>query len=290
MTGLITQNVDGLHSAAGHREVVDLHGRVDAVVCLGCGVSSSRRHVQARLAELNPDFLDRLGAEVESAPDGDADLELTDGFRTVACQACGGVLKPDVVFFGENVPKERVARAYALVDRVVAAGGALLVAGSSLTVMSGLRFVRHAQKSGMPVVIVNRGQTRGDDLAVGRVDAGCSETLVEFAEELLEAEFIGASWLTAEIDAVRPDVIVSLGAVAARAIFGRDVRIGEERGQLQQLNGWPATAVIVTGHPSAVLRLRGRDAQAAQDEFSAMVRDLRAAAEVQPQSAGLGRR
>jgi len=193
VTGLITQNVDGLHSAAGHREVVDLHGRVDAVVCLGCGVSSSRRHVQARLAELNPDFLDRLGAEVESAPDGDADLELTDGFRTVACQACGGVLKPDVVFFGENVPKERVARAYGLVDRVVAAGGALLVAGSSLTVMSGLRFVRHAQKSGMPVVIVNRGQTRGDDLAVGRVDAGCSETLVEFAEELLEAEFIGAS-------------------------------------------------------------------------------------------------
>ena len=182
VAGLITQNVDGLHAAAGHRDVVDLHGRVDAVVCLGCGSTSPRALVQARLAELNPDFLDTFGAAVESAPDGDADLELTDGFRTVSCPACGGVLKPDVVFFGENVPKDRVVRAYNLVDRAMTAGGALLVAGSSLTVMSGLRFVRHAHKNAMPVVIVNRGQTRGDDLAVGRVDAGCSETLVELAE------------------------------------------------------------------------------------------------------------
>ena len=182
--GLITQNVDGLHTTAGHREVVDLHGHVDAVICLGCGASSPRERVQARLADLNPDFLDTFGAAVESAPDGDADLELTDGFRTVDCQACGGVLKPDVVFFGENVPKDRVGRAYDLVDRAMAADGALVVAGSSLTVMSGLRFVRHAHKHGMPVVIVNRGQTRGDDLAAGRVDAGCSETLVALAETL----------------------------------------------------------------------------------------------------------
>ncbi len=105
-------------------------------------------------------------------------LEATDGFRTAPCRTCGGVLKPDVVFFGENVPKERVARAYAMVDEIGAADGALLVAGSSLTVMSGLRFVRHAAKLGTPVVIVNRGETRGDPLATLRVDAGCSETPV----------------------------------------------------------------------------------------------------------------
>jgi NAD-dependent SIR2 family protein deacetylase len=190
--GLITQNVDGLHTAAGHREVVDLHGRIDAVVCLSCGASSPRVRVQERLSELNPDFLETFGAAVDSAPDGDADLDLTDEFRTVPCLTCGGVLKPDVVFFGENVPKERVARAYALVDAVAAAKGALLVAGSSLTVMSGLRFVRHAYKNGMPVVIVNRGETRGDSLAVGRVDAGCSETLVELAEAArrVSAEYV----------------------------------------------------------------------------------------------------
>lgn len=180
--GLITQNVDGLHTAAGHRDVVDLHGRVDAVICLGCGTRSSRAQVQDRLAALNPDFLDTFGSAVESAPDGDADLELTDGFRTVGCERCGGVLKPDVVFFGENVPKDRVGRAYEFVDSAHAVDGALLVAGSSLTVMSGLRFVRHASKLGMPVVIVNRGETRGDDLAVGRVDAGCSETLAAMAD------------------------------------------------------------------------------------------------------------
>jgi NAD-dependent SIR2 family protein deacetylase len=184
VTGLITQNVDGLHTAAGHREVVDLHGRVDAVVCLGCRAITPRAQVQARLAELNRDFLETFGADVESAPDGDADLDLTDGFRTVACPSCGGVLKPDVVFFGENVPKDRVERAYALVDHAMAADGVLLVAGSSLTVMSGLRFVKHAHKYGMPVIILNRGQTRGDELAVGRVDAGCSETLVELAESM----------------------------------------------------------------------------------------------------------
>jgi NAD-dependent SIR2 family protein deacetylase len=179
--GLITQNVDGLHTAAGHQEVIDLHGRVDAVVCLGCGRSSDRAGVQRRLSELNPGFVETVGPAVESAPDGDADVEVTADFRMVSCAHCGGVLKPDVVFFGENVPKDRVVRAYDAVDRAIATDGALLVAGSSLTVMSGLRFVRHAHKNGMPVVIVNRGQTRGDDLAAGRVDDGCSEVLAVIA-------------------------------------------------------------------------------------------------------------
>ena len=104
------------------------------------------------------------------------------GFRLAACTGCGGVLKPDVVFFGENVPRDRVDRAYALVDALAADDGALLVAGSSLTVMSGLRFVRRARQLGVPVVIVNRGATRGDDLADVRVDRGCSETLTALAQ------------------------------------------------------------------------------------------------------------
>ena len=179
--GLITQNVDGLHTAAGSRAVIDLHGRIADVVCVGCGRRSTRDAHQARLTALNPGFLDAAGAAIEAAPDGDAELEATDGFRTLPCLACGGVLKPDVVFFGENVPRERVASAYAMVDAMAAAGGALLVAGSSLTVMSGLRFVRHAHKHDVPVVIVNRGATRGDPFAAALVDGGCSETLQAIA-------------------------------------------------------------------------------------------------------------
>jgi NAD-dependent SIR2 family protein deacetylase len=171
--GLITQNVDGLHSAAGSRAVIDLHGRIADVVCLGCGHRSPRDELQHRLQALNPGFVDAVGAAVEAAPDGDAELAATDGFRLVRCAGCGGVVKPDVVFFGENVPRSQVAGAYAMVD----AAGALLVAGSSLTVMSGLRFVRHAHKRDTPVVIVNRGATRGDELAEVLVDAGCSEVL-----------------------------------------------------------------------------------------------------------------
>ncbi|WP_433275160.1 NAD-dependent protein deacetylase [Pseudonocardia xinjiangensis] len=171
--GLVTQNVDGLHHAAGSRAVIDLHGRIADVVCLGCGARTPRDELQGRLAALNPGFVEAAGAAVEAAPDGDAALEATDGFRLAACDGCGGVLKPDVVFFGENVPRERVARAYAMVD----AAGALLVAGSSLTVMSGLRFVRHAHKIGVPVVIVNRGRTRGDEFAEALVDGGCSDVL-----------------------------------------------------------------------------------------------------------------
>jgi NAD-dependent SIR2 family protein deacetylase len=182
LQGVITQNVDGLHRAAGSRAVIDLHGRIADVVCLGCRRISPRDALQDRLTALNPGFVEAVGPEVETAPDGDAVLASVAGFRLAACTGCGGVLKPDVVFFGENVPRGRVERAYALVDALAADGGALLVAGSSLTVMSGLRFVRRAHQLGVPVVIVNRGATRGDDLADVLVDHGCSETLAALVD------------------------------------------------------------------------------------------------------------
>ena len=161
---LITQNVDGLHEAAGSRTLVALHGRIADVVCLGCRATSSRVALHARLEALNPGFADRH-ADVAARPDGDVDLDDTSDFAVPGCDDCGGVLKPDVVFFGENVPKQRVERCYAAVDDLLATGGALLAVGSSLTVMSGFRFVRRAARAGTPVVIVNRGPTRGDDLA-----------------------------------------------------------------------------------------------------------------------------
>ncbi len=175
LTGVITQNVDRLHHRAGSRTVVDLHGTYADIICLQCGTRSTRDELAARLEELNPGFAEAAGAvaDVEIAPDADAVIASTEGFLVAACERCGGMLKPDIVYFGESVPKERVARAYALVD----GAGALLVAGTSLTVMSGLRFVRHAAKTGRPVVIVNRGTTRGDELAVVRIHAGTSETL-----------------------------------------------------------------------------------------------------------------
>jgi NAD-dependent SIR2 family protein deacetylase len=170
--GLVTQNVDGLHERAGSPTVVALHGRLAEVICLDCGDRSSRGRLQHRMEAINPGWLERQGA-AEHRPDGDVDLADTAGFHVPACETCGGVLKPDVVFFGESVPKPRVQRCYDLVD----AAGALLVLGSSLTVMSGLRFVRHAAKSGTPVVIVNRGVTRGDPLAAAKVEHGTSEFL-----------------------------------------------------------------------------------------------------------------
>ncbi|MDO9455354.1 Sir2 family NAD-dependent protein deacetylase [Nocardioides sp.] len=173
---LITQNVDGLHEASGSRRLIALHGRIADVVCLSCRTTSARVALHARLDALNPSFAARH-TDVETRPDGDVELDDTSGFVVPGCELCGGVLKPDVVFFGENVPKPRVERCYAAVDALAESGGALLVAGSSLTVMSGFRFVRHAAKAGTPVVIVNRGQTRGDDLATVKVDAGCSEFL-----------------------------------------------------------------------------------------------------------------
>ena len=177
---LITQNVDGLHERAGSRRMVALHGRIAEVVCLSCRAVSTRSALHERLTELNPGFAERH-ERAEVRPDGDVELDDTGDFVLAGCAECDGVLKPHVVFFGENVPVQRVERCYAAVDALVETGGALLVAGSSLTVMSGLRFVRRAAKAGTPVVIVNRGATRGDDLATHLLDAGTTEFLTALA-------------------------------------------------------------------------------------------------------------
>jgi NAD-dependent SIR2 family protein deacetylase len=164
---IITQNVDGLHQAGGAVDVVELHGGLDRVVCLDCGVRESRFALDARLRAANPRF-DAHVARIN--PDGDVeipDAELA-RFRMVPCAACAGdLVKPDVVFFGDSVPRERVQLCFELVD----AARALLVVGSSLTVMSGFRFVRRAAARGIPVAIVNQGRTRGDHLAGVRIDA-----------------------------------------------------------------------------------------------------------------------
>jgi NAD-dependent SIR2 family protein deacetylase len=177
---LITQNVDGLHERAGTPSLVALHGRIADVVCLACRATTQRRSLHERLTALNPGFAARH-AEVHTRPDGDVELDDTGDFVVPDCDDCGGVLKPDVVFFGENVPAPRVQRCYDAVDDLPDRSGALLVAGSSLAVMSGLRFVKRAAKAGTPVVIVNRGATRGDDLATYKLDVGCSEFLTELA-------------------------------------------------------------------------------------------------------------
>lgn len=177
---LITQNVDGLHEQAGSRRLVALHGRIADVVCLDCRTTSSRAALQERMVAANPGWAEQHGS-VEARPDGDVELDDTAGFVVPDCEVCGGVLKPDVVFFGENVPAPRVERCYAAVDALPDLDGVLLVAGSSLTVMSGLRFVRRAAKAGTPVVILNRGETRGDPLASYKVDAGTSEFLSALA-------------------------------------------------------------------------------------------------------------
>jgi NAD-dependent SIR2 family protein deacetylase len=178
---LITQNVDGLHEAAGSRRLVALHGRIADVVCLSCRGTTSRARLEQRMARANPHFAEQHAA-AESRPDGDVDLDDTSGFVVPDCDGCGGTLKPDVVFFGENVPPARVRQCYDAVDALTA-DDALLVVGSSLTVMSGFRFVRRAAQAGVPVVIVNRGATRGDDLATVTLKAGCSEFLTALARQ-----------------------------------------------------------------------------------------------------------
>jgi NAD-dependent SIR2 family protein deacetylase len=183
LCGVITQNVDGLHERAGSRRVINLHGEIASVVCLGCGEVSPRRNLQDRLTALNPGMTDPPELQhAELRPDGDAVVEDWQDFVLADCLGCGGVLKPDVVFFGESVPKPRVERAYALVD----SADVLVVLGSSLTVMSGLRFVRHQAKQSRPSVIINRGWTRGDDLATLKIEAGCSETLTALRDQLLD--------------------------------------------------------------------------------------------------------
>ncbi|OBG75619.1 NAD-dependent deacetylase [Mycobacterium sp. E1214] len=183
VTGVVTQNVDLLHTKAGSRNVVDLHGTYAGVVCLSCGHTMTRAALADRLDALNPGFLDRAEAlgGLAVAPDADAVVADTASFRYLDCPVCGGILKPDIVYFGESVPKEVVAQAFAMVEEAQA----LLVAGSSLTVFSGYRFVRHAAALGIPVAIINRGRTRGDDLATVKVDGGCSELLALLADELV---------------------------------------------------------------------------------------------------------
>jgi NAD-dependent SIR2 family protein deacetylase len=177
LAGVITQNVDGLHQAAGARGVIELHGSLDRVVCLACRERTSRDDLDRRLRAANPDWAARV-AQVNA--DGDAVIaeEQAERFAIVDCAGCGGVLKPDVIFFGENVPRPRVAECYALTERA----SALLVLGSSLTVMSGYRFVRHAAKHAVPVAIVNQGPTRGDDLARLILDAPLGATLTALTE------------------------------------------------------------------------------------------------------------
>lgn len=176
LRGLITQNVDRLHHAAGNSGIIELHGALAEVVCLGCGTLEDRGSLQARLALLNP----RWEAHAELAPDGDAELTSVEGFRVADCLACSGVLKPRVVFFGENVPRVTVDAAFAQVD----AAEALLVVGTSLTVYSGLRFVRRAAERGIPVAICNLGPTRGDPFATLRVDAPLGEVLPGLVDAL----------------------------------------------------------------------------------------------------------
>jgi NAD-dependent SIR2 family protein deacetylase len=176
VSAVVTQNVDGLHQAAGSENVIDLHGRIDRVVCLACGKRSSRRALQRELEELNPDWAALTGV---IAPDGDADPNGNDdsGFRVVAC-TCGGLLKPDVVFFGENVPKERVESTMAALE----GARSLLVVGSSLMVFSGYRFVRAAARLGRPVAVVNRGHTRADAHAALKLEGDAGRSLGEIAD------------------------------------------------------------------------------------------------------------
>jgi NAD-dependent SIR2 family protein deacetylase len=174
LTGIITQNVDGLHQAAGASGVTELHGSLHRVICLSCGQRTSRAELDRRLAAANPGW----DAELTLInPDGDAVLDevATESFRLADCSACHGVLKPDVVFFGENVPRHRAQACYALVERA----SALVVLGSSLTVMSGFRYVRHAAGRQVPVVIVNQGSTRGDAYATATLDVPLGQTLRE---------------------------------------------------------------------------------------------------------------
>jgi NAD-dependent SIR2 family protein deacetylase len=173
MARLVTQNVDGLHQRAGSRAVIDLHGRLDVVVCLGCGDRTSRASVQAAMNTSNIEWT----ASFVAAPDGDADIDdaAIERFEAPRCASCGGLLKPDVVFFGENVPGARYENA----RDALAAADALMVAGSSLMVYSGFRFVQQAHEAGLPIAIVNRGRTRGDEFAHLKVEGDVGTVLTE---------------------------------------------------------------------------------------------------------------
>lgn len=178
---LLTQNVDGLHQTAGSRRVIDLHGRLDEVRCLGCAQRLPRAQFQRELEQRNPDW---IALEANDAPDGDADLDGLDfaAFEVPACAECDGLLKPDVVFFGESVPRERVERAQAH----LAAADAMLVVGSSLMVFSGYRFAHEAARLGKPVAAINLGRTRADDLFALKIERDCAEALTAAVHRLGE--------------------------------------------------------------------------------------------------------
>jgi NAD-dependent SIR2 family protein deacetylase len=182
LDGIITQNVDGLHQAAGARDVVELHGNLARVICLDCGDRTTRAELEIRLDEANPDF---AATATAVNPDGDVDLDDAelDGFTVVDCTRCDGMLKPDVVYFGETVPPERVAASFGL----VCGARTLLVLGSSLTVMSGRRFVLRAAKEGIRVAIVNQGVTRGEPYASLTVDAPLGAVLPDLADRIGDA-------------------------------------------------------------------------------------------------------
>ena len=182
VTGVITQNVDLLHLKAGNRRLVDLHGTYAVVICLDCGLRQSRWALHEQLERLNPGFIERVTSRgaIEVAPDADAVLAETSDFRMVDCRACSGVLKPDIVYFGENVPAHRVQEANALVD----GSDLVVVVGSSLTVRSGYRFVRRAVTTGTPVAVVNRGRTRAHGEATLTIDGDCVKVL-ELADAAL---------------------------------------------------------------------------------------------------------
>lgn len=173
IAGLVTQNVGRLHQRAGSRNVLDLHGRLDVVRCLACGTRFDRDAFQSRLRAANPDW---AASAARIAPDGDADLDGVDfnAFVVPECEVCGGVLKPDVVFFGESVPREVTAAAHAAVE----AGDGVLVVGSSLMVWSSFRLVRTAAQRGIPVIAVNRGRTRADDLLAFKCEGECGALLL----------------------------------------------------------------------------------------------------------------
>ena len=179
VAGVITQNVDGLHTRAGTRHVVELHGSLDRVICLACGQAFGRDSIAARLEADNAVLRDPENITI--APDGDADVGNIDDFIVPACTVCGGMLKPNVVFFGELVPAEIFVEASALVQ----GADALIVAGSSLAVNSGIRLVEQARRRKLPIIVINRGPTKGDSRAVHKLDAGTSETLAALAQRLL---------------------------------------------------------------------------------------------------------
>lgn len=178
---LITQNVDRLHSEAGSRRVIDLHGDLGKVRCLSCQTINTRLDYQRALQNSNPDW---HAAVFRFKPDGDAELADNghDEFHVPDCAACGGVVKPDVVMFGETVPKERVNNAFSAIDRA----DALLVVGSSLMLFSGFRFARQAAAQGKPIAIVNQGRTRADDIAELKLEADCGEVLAAAVERIAE--------------------------------------------------------------------------------------------------------